>query len=100
MQQDLRAFLAQLPPEERCVLEGEPDDYLLTALVEELEKGRRFPVVELRHPAGGRTEARSVPAGRRHLQRGDGAGAGQGPGSACGGGTGPRLCPERCGGGG
>ena len=57
MQQDLRAFLAKLPPEERCVLEGASDDYLLTALVEELEKGHRFPVVELRSPAGGRTVA-------------------------------------------
>lgn len=57
MQQDLRTFLAQLPPEETCVLEGASHDYLLTALVEELEKGHRFPVVELRSPAGGRTVA-------------------------------------------
>ena len=56
MQQDLRAFLARLPSGEILSLEGEPRDYLLTALVEELEHSRRFPVVELRYP-GGRTVA-------------------------------------------
>ena len=55
--QDLHTFLAGLPEEEVLSLPEEHTDYLLTALVEELEKSRRFPVVELRDREGRRTVA-------------------------------------------
>lgn len=64
--QDLRAFLAALPEEDRLCLRAENDDYLLTAVVEALERQKRFPVVELRSGSGSVTVG-NLFASRRRL---------------------------------
>lgn len=64
--QDLRAFLAALPGEDRLRLRAENADYLLTAVVEELERQKRFPVVELTGAEGARTVG-NLFASRRRL---------------------------------
>lgn len=49
----LRSFLDQLPADEILDIEDRIDiDYLLTALVLELEKRRKFPVVRIKDPLG------------------------------------------------
>ncbi|MCI8477742.1 MAG: UbiD family decarboxylase [Oscillospiraceae bacterium] len=64
--QDLRGFLAALPAEDLLRIEAEQTDYLLTALVEELERRRRFPVVALTGETGIHTVA-NLFASRRRL---------------------------------
>ena len=64
--QSLRHFLSLLQPDELLELTAKREDYLLSALVEELEREKKFPVVELKDPETGvRTICNTLPIGRR-----------------------------------
>ena len=64
--QDLRGFFAALPAEDVLRIEAEQTDYLLTALVEELERRGQFPVVALTGGQGVHTVS-NLFASRRRL---------------------------------
>ena len=67
--QSLRHFLVLLEPQERCAVAARREDYLLSAMVEQLEGEKRFPVVELTDPdTGGRTVC-NIFASRDRLKR-------------------------------
>ena len=67
--QDIRSVLDALPEDEIVRLTAKKEDYLLTAVVEELERRRRFPVVELRGPESGRRTVANLFADRARLGR-------------------------------
>lgn len=67
--QSLRYFLSLLRPEERCAVTARREDYLLSAMVEQLEAEKRFPVVELTDPETGRRTVCNIFASRERLKR-------------------------------
>lgn len=68
-QQDIRSFLDMLPEEEVFRVSAEKEDYLLSALVQQLEDPHRFPVVELRGPQSGSRTVANLFADRKRLDR-------------------------------
>ena len=70
--QSLRAFLAGLSPEEILHLKVRRTDFLMSALVQELEDRKEFPVVELTDPDTGSVCVANVFAERGRLRRADG----------------------------
>lgn len=67
--QSLRYFLSLLAPEELCAIDAKREDYLLSALVERLEREKRFPVVELTDPETGSRTVCNIFASRDRLKR-------------------------------
>ncbi len=67
--QSLRAFLKDLRPEEKLELSMKREDYLFSALVGELEKQKRFPVLEMRDPETGQLSVANLFADRDRLKR-------------------------------
>ena len=67
--QSLRYFLSLLQPEEHLDITARREDYLLSALVEQLEQEKRFPVVELTDPDTGRRTICNTFASRDRLKR-------------------------------
>lgn len=67
--QSLRYFLSLLQPEERLSITAGREDYLLSALVEQLEQEKRFPVVELIDPDTGSRTICNTFASRERLKR-------------------------------
>ena len=67
--QSLRHFLVLLEPQERCTVAARREDYLLSAMVEQLEGEKRFPVVELTDPDTGGQTVCNVFASRDRLKR-------------------------------
>ena len=67
--QSLRHFLSLLQPDELLELTAKREDYLLSALVEELEREKKFPVVELKDPETGVRTICNTFANRETLKR-------------------------------
>lgn len=67
--QSLRVFLEQLRQGEICRFCCKREDYLLSALVEQLEREKRFPVVELTDPDSGSRTVCNIFASRERLRR-------------------------------
>lgn len=67
--QSLRHFLALLKPEELLTITAKREDYLLSALVEQLEQEKKFPVVQLQDPDTGARTICNTFANRETLKR-------------------------------
>ena len=67
--QSLRHFLALLKPEELLTITAKREDYLLSAVVEQLEREKKFPVVQLRDPETGARTICNTFANRETLKR-------------------------------
>lgn len=67
--QSLRHFLSLVPPEELCAVTAKREDYLLSAMVEQLESEKQFPVVELTDPDTGSRTVCNIFASRERLKR-------------------------------
>lgn len=67
--QSLRHFLSLLQPEERLAITAKREDYLISALAEQLEQEKRFPVVELTDPDTGSRTIFNTFASRERLKR-------------------------------
>jgi 2,5-furandicarboxylate decarboxylase 1 len=67
--QSLRYFLGLLQPEERISITARREDYLLSAIVEQLEREKKFPVVELTDPDTGRLTICNTFGNRKILER-------------------------------
>ena len=67
--QSLRGFLSLLRPQECLHLTAKREDYLLSAVVEQLEREKKFPVVELKDPDTGLRTICNTFASRDRLGR-------------------------------
>lgn len=67
--QSLRFFLNGLAPEEHLVIESPREDYLMSAIVEELEKRHEYPVIEIKDPNTGQRSIGNTFANRDILRK-------------------------------
>lgn len=68
-EQSLRVFLDKLNEDEHIIFNIEREDYLLSALVYELEKRGKYPIVELRDPSTGERTVANVFGNRDTIKK-------------------------------